>query len=246
MSDLPSPLDDFLGLLISRIDQRLERENLSARAASVKAGLSPGQIKTMRRQHRLKLQHGVSRKTLTQLARVLNTTPEWLTSGIGPEERAPSKFAGQPSALLLAGSVAAGVWTEVPSDSIELQTSPVPPDPRYPPAWQSAYEVRGNSVDLIARPGDFLIVVDRTAAGLSTRPGDLVIVTRTKDGLQEVTARRFQQNGTDCVLVFDSADSRFNGPALPVRSLAPNDQRETENNVLGGIVIGVYRPLMIS
>jgi hypothetical protein len=82
--------------------------------------------------------------------------------------------------------------------------------------------------------------------GLSTRPGDLVIVTRTKDGLQEVTARRFQQNGTDCVLVFDSADSRFNGPALPVRSLAPNDQRETENNVLGGIVIGVYRPLMIS
>src|ERR1700722_5026340 len=94
MSDLPSSLNDFLGLLVSRIDRRLERENLSARAASVKAGLSPGQIKTMRRQHRLKLQHGVSRKTLTQLARALNTTPEWLTSGIGPEERAPSKFAG--------------------------------------------------------------------------------------------------------------------------------------------------------
>jgi hypothetical protein len=60
------------------------------------------------------------------------------------------------------------------------------------------------------------------AAGLSTRPGDLV------------------------VLAFDSADSRFNGHSLPVRSLAPNDQRETENNILGGIVIGVYRPLMIS
>jgi hypothetical protein len=81
--------------------------------------------------------------------------------------------------------------------------------------------------------------------GLSTRPGDLVIVTRTKDGLQEVTARRFQQNGTDCVLAFDSADSRFNGP-VPLRSLALQNQGETGSGVLGGIVIGVYRPLMIS
>jgi SOS-response transcriptional repressor LexA len=245
----PDALADLLGTILSRIDQRLVRENLSARAACLRAGLSAGQIKTMRRQHRMKLQHGASVRTLTRLAAALNTTPEWLTSGIGPEERAPSNSppgTGDGLALPLAGVVAAGVWTEVTSDKVDLQQSPVPPDPRYPPSWQYAYEVRGNSVDLIARPGDFLIVVDRTAAGLSTRPGDLVIVTRTKDGLQEVTARRFQQNGTDCVLAFGSADSRFNGPALPVRSLAANDQGQTENNGLGGIVIGVYRPLMIS
>jgi SOS-response transcriptional repressor LexA len=249
MSDR-SAVEDLLGLILSRIDQRLEHEKLSARAACLRAGLSAGQIKTMRRQHRMKRQHGASVSTLTRLAAALNTTPEWLTSGVGPEERAPSNFppvAGRHFALPLAGSVAAGVWTEVPSDKVDLQQSPVPPDPRYPPSWQCAYEVRGNSVDRIARPGDFLIVVDRTAAGLSARPGDIIIVTRKKQGLQEVTARRFQKNGTDCLLTFDSTDIRYNGVALPVRSLLPHsDQQETGIDVIGGIVIGVYRPLMIS
>lgn len=251
MSD-PSPdkLSDVLGTILSRIDQRLLREKLSARAACLRAGLSAGQIKTMRQQHQMGRQHGASIRTMTRLAAALNTTPEWLTSGIGPEEPAPNNFppvAGQQFALPLAGSVAAGVWTEVPSDKGELQQSLVPPDPRYPPSWQCAYEVRGNSLDRIARPGDFLIVVDRTAASLSVRPGDIIIVTRKKEGLQEVTARRFQTSSTDCLLTFDSTDARYNGVALKLRSLQlHSDQQEAGSDVIGGIAIGVYRPLMIS
>jgi Peptidase S24-like len=243
----PDALADLLGTILSRIDQRLVRENLSARAACLRAGLSAGQIKTMRRQHRMKLQHGASVRTLTRLAAALNTTPEWLTSGTGPEEQAPNnsrQSAGEGLALPLAGVVAAGVWTEVTSDKLDLQLSPVPPDPRYPPSWQCAYEVRGNSVDRIARPGDFLIVVDREKTGLSARPGDIIIVTRKKEGLQEVTARRFQKGDTDCVLTFDSTDGRYNGAVLQLRSL--RDQQEAAPDVLGGIAIGVYRPLMTS
>jgi hypothetical protein len=256
MSDLPRELDDFLGAILGRIDQRLLQQKLSARAACLSAGLSAGQIKTMRRQHRMKLQHGVSNKTLTGLARALNTTPEWLTSGAGPEELAPDGFpraSGQELALPLAGVVAAGVWTEV-TDKVALNQSPVPPDPRYPASWQRAYEVRGNSIDRIARSGDFLIVVDRTLAGLPVRPGDILIVTRKKDGLQEVSARRFQKNGTDCLLILDSTDVRHNSVALPLRPLLSRSDRQetysdvqkTYSDVIGGMVIGVYRPLMIS
>jgi SOS-response transcriptional repressor LexA len=243
MSDQPSPISDLLAVILSRIDQRLDREKISARAACLKAGLSAGQIKTMRRQHRLGRQHGVSSSTLKRLAGALNTTPEWLTSGVGPEEPALSIFppiAGQQFMLPLAGSVAAGVWTEVPLDKVELQQSPVPPDPRYPPSWQSAYEVRGNSVDRIARPGDFLVVVDRAAAGLSARSGDIIIVTHKKQGLEEVTARRYQQSGADCFLAFDSTDIRYAGVMEPLI------QQEQDNEVIGGIAIAVYRPLMIS
>jgi hypothetical protein len=249
LSDLPPAFHDLLGAILSRIDRRLVHEKLSARAACLKAGLSAGQIKTMRRQHRMKLQHGISNRTLTSLAEALNTTPEWLSSGVGPEERAPNGVAGiggEGLALPLAGVVAAGVWTEV-ADKIAPQQSSVPADPRYPASWQRAYEVRGNSVDRIARSGDFLIVVDRTSAGLTIRPGDILIVTRTKDGLQEVSARRFQKSGKDCLLMLDSTDTRHNSVTLPLRSLVlGSDQQETYNNAIGGIVIGVYRPLMIS
>jgi hypothetical protein len=236
--------NDYLGAILSRIDQRLQRERITDRAASLRAGLSAGQIRSMRRQHRLGQQRGASLHTMTRLAAALNTTPEWLTSGIGPEERRPNHSLPRAGlALPLAGSVAAGVWTE-PSDMVDPQPSPVPPDPRYPPSWQRAYEVRGNSIDRIARPGDFLVVVDKVAAGLSARPSDIVIITRKKEGLREVTARRLA-GGPDCLLVFDSTDVRYKGMELSLRSLlAPSNQPDA-GNVVGGFVIGVYRPLMI-
>ena len=65
---------------------RLEIRGLSAHAAALRAGLSPSQIGTMRRQYELGQQHGVSIRTVAKLATALGTTPEWLLSGTGPEE----------------------------------------------------------------------------------------------------------------------------------------------------------------
>src|SRR4029077_20213332 len=99
-----------------------------------------------------------------------------------------------------------------------------------PPEYQSAYEVRGTSIDRLARPGDFLIVLDRKAAGLPLRSGDIVIVTLTKDGLRETTARRFRTrtSAPRCELTFESNDPKHNvGIWLP-------NQESTES--LGGIV----------
>jgi hypothetical protein len=117
----------------------------------------------------------------------------------------------------------------------------VPSDPRYPLQFQSAYEVRGTSTDRFARPGEFLIVVVRNAAGISLRSGDIVIVTRNKHDLREVTARRFKvtaMNAPGCKRHFESTDPRHNHwIQLPT-------QESNSLVTLGGIAVAVYRPLV--
>ena len=213
---------------------------MSERGASIAAGLSPSQIRTMRRQHRLGLQRGASVRTITRLAQALGTTPEWLMLGAGQQESTadqPSPNIASPAGLHVAGVVGAGLWIETGTDSNEPLTLHVPADPRYPAQNQSAYEIRGTSTDKFARPGDFLIVVDRAAVGLPLRSGDIVLVTRIKKDLREVTARRSQRSNSDCELHFGFTDPRYNNWLV-----LPNDLGD-DAVVLGGIAVGVYRPL---
>jgi SOS-response transcriptional repressor LexA len=230
-------LSDFL----TRIEQRRQELGFSERRTAVEARLSPSQIRTMRRQWREGKQRGVSARTVVSLAQALHTTPEWLISGTGPEDviakarRGPGATAG----LHLVGAVGAGLWLEAGSENNQTQLAQAPADPRFPPEYQSAYEVRGTSIDRLARPGDFLIVLDRKAAGVSLRSGDIVMVTQTKNGLRETTARRFRtrMSAPGCELSFESNDPKHNvGIWLP-------NQESTESLSLGGIVVGVYRPL---
>jgi hypothetical protein len=191
---------------------------------------------------------GVSVRTVVSLAEALQTSPEWLISGTDPEEVSAEaqQDPGVTAGLRLAGAVGAGLWLEgaglwleAASENNDKQLIAVPPDPRYPADYQCAYEVRGTSIDRFARLGDFLMVVDRKVAGLALRSGDIAIVTQTKNGLREITARRFRTRTTapGCELTFESSNPKFNaGIWLP-------HQESTESFSLGGIVVGVYRPL---
>ena len=71
------------------------------------------------------------------------------------------------------------------------------------------------------------------------RSGDLVIVTRTKQDLREVTARRFQASGTDVELRYDLTDPRYHEASIRLGSGIDSDPDIT----VGGIVVAVYRPL---
>jgi SOS-response transcriptional repressor LexA len=228
-----------LGEMLKRIDQRLREVNMSDRAASLAAGLSAAQLRTMRRQYFHGTQHGVSVRTITGLARALRTTPEWLMSGTGPQETANGIAQTESaSGLPLAGVVAAGVWNEIGVEGERLALAPVPPDPRYPAESQSAYEARGASTNRLARPGDFLIVIDREQMGLPLRSGDLVIVTQSKQGLREVTARRYRLVNGRHLFAFESTDSRYDmGVEIP-------DIKGSDFFQIGGVVVAVYRPLM--
>jgi SOS-response transcriptional repressor LexA len=231
-------LSDFL----NRIEQRRQQLGFSERRAAVNAGLSPSQIRTMRRQLREGRQRGVSVRTVAGLARALQTTPEWLISGTGPEDTIAEAQRGPwpTRGLRLVGAVGAGLWLEAASENSDAQFVPVSPHPSYPAEYQSAYEVRGTSIDRLARPGDYLIVLDRKAAGVPLRSGDIVIVTQTKNGLREITARRFRtrMSAPGCELTFESNDPKHNvGIWVP-------DQEGSERCSLEGIVLGAYRPLV--
>ncbi len=151
-----------------------------------------------------------------------------------------------PLGLRLAGSVAAGVWVEPASGNIGPQLAAIPVDPRYPAEHQSAFEVRDTSIDRVARPGDYLIVVDRLAAQLPLRTGDLVIVTQQKSDLQEVTARRLTAETTHgphgCRLDFESSDPRSRHPLVQIRDMR-NDHPSLS---IGGVVVSVWRPLLLT
>ena len=173
-----------LGEILQRIDERLRELNMSQRAAAREAGLSPAQIRTMRRQYAEGKQHGASVRTIGGLAHALKLRPEWLVSGIGPKELAPSETGLNRSGrgLRLSGAVVAGVWREGEVGTDQPRFSLVPPDPRYPAEYQSAYEVQGTSLDRVAQPGDFLIVVDRNKMDLPLRSGDLLVSDSAQGG----------------------------------------------------------------
>jgi hypothetical protein len=143
--------------------------------------------------------------------------------------RSAARSGGAPWAAT-GGRRGAGLRHEAASENNETQLAPAAADPRFPPEYQSAYEVRGTSTDRLARPGDFLIVLDRKAAGLPLRSGDIVIVAQMKNGLRETTARRFRtkMNVPGCELTFESNDPKYNvGIWLP-------NQESTESLSLMG------------
>ena len=66
---------------------------------------------------------------------------------------------------------------------------PITPDRRFPLSAQHAYIVRGeHAAPLGVHDGDVLVAV----AGAPWREGDVVLVRRTRDGAEEVTARRVE------------------------------------------------------
>jgi transcriptional regulator with XRE-family HTH domain len=72
--------------LVSRIEKRLAALGMSAAATSAQAGLSKDAIRNIQRAVSAGKTTGVSTKTLTALAKVLQTTPAWLLTGTGAEQ----------------------------------------------------------------------------------------------------------------------------------------------------------------
>ena len=83
--DFPKAGDESLGATIKRIDRKLLQHGLTDRGASVAAGHSADLIRQMRRQHQVGTQHGISPRVLVNLAKVFQTSPEWLLRGHGAE-----------------------------------------------------------------------------------------------------------------------------------------------------------------
>jgi hypothetical protein len=78
--------DIFRRIERRRIRTVVEGKPLTERRLSVIAGLSPDFVRSARRNNAAGKQKGISLEVATKLAKVLNTTPEWIMHGVGPEE----------------------------------------------------------------------------------------------------------------------------------------------------------------
>lgn len=93
--------------VLDRVEQRLLAENLSASAASKKAGLSEDAIRNLRRAVTDKNgRQGVTTRTIAALAGALGTNADWLLTGRGDETSAYATRTVAVVGLVGAGSVA--------------------------------------------------------------------------------------------------------------------------------------------
>ena len=97
------------------------------------------------------------------------------------------------------------------------------------------------SVDDVADDGDCLVAIE-ISPDTSLVIGQLVIVSRTRAGLTETTARRFNIVDERAELTFASSDARYRDQE-PIRMplLARKIKIDATDVELRGVVVFVYR-----
>ncbi len=167
----------MLNLINDRIQQRLSDLEITARAASLRAGLSADAIRNIERAVESG-RDGISTVTLLKLAPILQTTPSWLLEGGGsPESRAIPKLSW----------VSAGTFETtdaiMSTDEVKMIRVADLPDGDW-----VALDVIGDSMDRISPPGS-LIIVNRSDRRLT--PNACYVI---EDGEGGATYKRYRPN----------------------------------------------------
>jgi transcriptional regulator with XRE-family HTH domain len=168
---------------------------------------------------------------LRKAAVELDVNHEWLATGRGPQKT------GRVPGLRLLGTVAAGLWSEVPElQENLLERVPVAPDSRFPADAQYALRVRGTSIDKIAADGSVIACVDITAAGIEPRVDDLVCVERRRGSLVETSVKRVKRGRKGLELWPESNDPQQ-------KPLLMADGKSETTVEIKALVIGIYMPI---
>lgn len=150
----------------------------------------------------------------------------------GDQGNEPSK-----KTTVVIGEVAAGNWREMEIFDI-MEQPPLGVDLSFYESKDCfALVVRGESINRIARDGDYLLCVRRDAMKWPFNSGDLAIVQRSREGgrLIEVTAKQLKKINDEWELWPVSDDERFKKP-ITVESLD-----DTQEITFVGIVQFVVR-----
>ena len=222
--------------IISRIKQRLADLGISARAASLRAGLGPDAIRDMERRP----DQSPTLNTVTALAWALECAPEWLAYGRG-EDGSPSLD----DVLPIRGEVAAGLWIEAEpiTDDSAVERAPVPPSAAYPVAAQYGLRVRGTSINRRASEGDILRCIDIGMTGIEPQDDDIVIVQRDRDhgALREVTAKVLRRQSNKIVLHPDSNDPKHKAIIFETDDPAAREDESINARIIAVVDI-IFRP----
>lgn len=135
--------------ILQRIEKRMAALDLSPRAISIAAGLGPDAIRDLKRRPDVLPRLD----SLSALAEVLQTTPEWLAFGV--ESLAPERHTMTPVPLV--SWVAASSYAEAP-DALAHEDHEIVPCPDLPHGRYIALRVQGDSMDRIAPDKSIAIV----------------------------------------------------------------------------------------
>lgn len=221
-------------MLTMRIKELLERQNETARGASVAAGLHPDTIRNILRGR----SKAPQLDTIEALARHFGVSVGYL-SGAEAQDRAtasarPPQTKGLRT-LPVMGRAAAGAWIEADAIGGEpIGYAPMVADDRYPTRAQWAELIEGESINLVIPSGGFAHVVD--ARGLDIPHRAFVLVERRRGGLVERTVKQFLREERGVVLRGRSSIEKFNAP------LTLGDENDVEIVIIG-LVLGHYVPL---
>lgn len=153
---------------------------------------------------------GIKVANIQRISSAFNVSFDWLSTGRGePLNGAlttPFTKSVKTSMAPIKGFVEAGHWQEVESGGTGEMPEYVPSSGEYPPEWQYAFIVHGESVNRVAKDGERLICLDLIKSQVEIEDGDLVVVERTRfDGqMIERTAKRVKRTLTGLELWPDS------------------------------------------
>jgi transcriptional regulator with XRE-family HTH domain len=143
------------------------------------------------------------------------------------------------------GEAAAGSWL----DADQWDVPKYPPVPFLPGDFedlqQTAYFVRGTSMNNRYPDGSFVITVDYETARGGLKSGDPVVVERLDAGRIERTIKILEVTPEAYILKCDSCDPRWEGRDIRIPRTEPGVWHEEGSDIsvsIKGLVIGSYRP----
>jgi hypothetical protein len=159
------------------------RDALEANPQLSQAGLARALGHDTDRSRVTKIIQGVRRIQISEIpiiAAYLRVPPPNMPIQEIPTDDGPS--------LPCAGSIAVGIWSEAKMTR-RAPTVAVPAriDPRFPAADQIAYEMTDGATALGILPGDYLICMPFRLTRKQPQPGDLIVTTRRRDTLAQLT-----------------------------------------------------------
>ncbi len=250
--------------LLRRIDELLRARHVSARAASLRAGLGPDYLRDLRRRTRQP-----AAEKLLALERSLDAPRHYFVDAIGNDTEKSTAISDSSelskelhlATIYVKGAVQAGVWREAFEWSADDWFSvTVPADNRFPETQKFGLLVRGTSMDRLYPPGTIIIAVRFDDIADVPQSGQRVVVLRrSASGEFEATLKEYEVDSHGRHVLWPrSTDPEFQSPFILAEppgtrsdspGLPPTVSAGTLPQAAGAadvtivaLVIGSYRP----
>lgn len=194
--------------LIEQIEKILKNKGLSARKASIKAGVGEDFIRNLRRYNNIP-----KTDKLLKLADALDVDVNHFLNELSDSETALKNEAISPlpiATIHIRGEVQAGQWnTAIEWPQTDWIPLTVPLDHRYKSFTTFALTVKGDSMNLLYPEGTIVIAVNFSDIGRNPEDGDCVITIR-RDNLTdcyEATLKIIQIKEDGSVLLWPKSDN---------------------------------------